>query len=166
MSRRMPSSNLTVLGVDPGISRVGYGIVRSHGSTLTLVACGVIGTSKRLPVGQRLARIRNELVALIATYHPHRISLEKLYFSKNVTTAMTVGEARGAIQLVAADARIPVMEYAPSHVKQAVTGYGNADKRQVQRMVQVLFKLKAAPRSDDAADAVAIAVCGSHRLPL
>jgi crossover junction endodeoxyribonuclease RuvC len=162
----MPNSNLTVIGIDPGIGRVGYGVVRSQGQKLTLIACGVIETSKRLPVGQRLTQIRNELATLVSTHHPHRISLEKLYFSKNVTTAMTVGEARGVIQLVAADAHIPVMEYAPSHVKQAITGYGNADKRQVQRMVQVLFKLKTPPRSDDAADAVAIAICGSHRLPL
>jgi crossover junction endodeoxyribonuclease RuvC len=162
----MRNSNLTILGVDPGIGRVGYGVVRSRGSELALVACGVIETSKKLPVGQRLARIRDGLAQLVSAHRPDRIAIEKLFFSKNVTTAMVVGEARGVIQLAAADARVPVMEYAPAHIKQAVTGYGNADKRQVQRMVQVLFGLKKAPRSDDAADAVAIAVCGSHALAL
>ena len=162
----MRNSNLTVLGVDPGFGRVGYGVVRSQGSAFTLLACGVIETSKRHPVSQRLAWIRDGITELIATHRPQRVAIEKLYFSKNVTTALTVGEARGIVQLAAADAHIPVMEYVPSHVKQAVTGYGNADKRQVQRMIQVLFKLKNAPRSDDAADAVAIAVCGSHALTL
>ncbi len=162
----MPSSNLTILGVDPGIGRVGYGVVRSRGSELTLIACGVIETSKNLKVGQRLAQIRDEIAKLIAVHHPDRMAIEKLYFSKNVSTAMVVGEARGTIQLAAADASIPVMEYAPSLVKLAVTGYGHADKRQIQRMVQVLFGLKKAPRSDDAADAVAVAVCGSHALQL
>lgn len=161
-SHPMRNSNLTILGIDPGIGRVGYGVVRSRGADLSLLTYGAIETPKNTAVGDRLATINRQVRHLIATHAPDRIAVERLYFSKNVTTAMVVGEARGVILLAAADAHIPVVEYSPSVVKQSLTGYGTADKRQMQRMVQVIFKLKELPRPDDAADAVAIALCGSH----
>lgn len=161
MSRQMPISSLTVLGVDPGIGRVGYGIVTACSGSLKLESYGVIETHKGKNVGARLRRIYKELRAIIARCRPDRIAIEKVFFAKNTSTAMVVGEARGVILLAAEEHGVPVAEFIPSVVKQSITGYGNADKAQVQRMIKALFRLRTIPRPDDAADAVAIAICGT-----
>lgn len=159
----MRLSELNILGIDPGIGRVGYGLILARGGDLHLKTYGVIETSKRMPTGERLRHIHAALLRLISKHHPDRIAVEKLFFSKNIKTATVVGEARGVILLVAAEATIPVVDYSPQEVKQAVTGYGNAEKRQLQRMVQALFRLKRPPTPDDAADAIALAVCGAQQ---
>ncbi|MFH0829482.1 MAG: crossover junction endodeoxyribonuclease RuvC [Candidatus Kerfeldbacteria bacterium] len=157
----MPNSNLTVLGIDPGIARVGYGVVAISSGSLSLTTYGVIETQKGKAVGARLCRIQKELSLIIKRCKPDRIAIEKVFFAKNASTAMVVGEARGVILLTAEEYGIPVAEFTPSVVKQSITGYGNADKAQIQRMVKALFRLRTIPRPDDAADAIAIAVCGT-----
>ena len=148
------------LGIDPGTASTGYGAVAQdiHGG-LHFLACGVIRTKPEQPMPQRLLEIHQDMVALIEEFQPDYIAVEKLFFGRNVTTAITVGQARGAILLAAAMKGINVAEYTPAEIKQAISGYGNADKRQMQEMVQRLLDLPEIPRPDDAADGVAIAVC-------
>lgn len=160
----MPTSDLTVLGIDPGLGRVGYGFVRRRRGELTLNDFGVIETPPHAPVGQRLQLIHGQLRVLIKRHRPHQIAVEKLFFSKNVKTALAVGEARGVVLLAAAETNTPLEEFSPQAVKLSVTGYGHADKQQVQRMIQSQFRLKRPPSPDDAADAIALAVCGTQRL--
>lgn len=150
------------LGIDPGTARLGYAVVAERGSELTLLACGTLTTPPRQAMPQRLARIYEGLRDLIATNAPGEMAVEELFFAKNVTTAVAVGEARGVALLVAAQADLPVYEYKPMQVKQAVHGYGLADKKQVGEMVRVLLRLDAVPTPDDAADAAAIAICHLH----
>lgn len=150
------------LGIDPGTARLGYAVVRERGSELSLLSCGTLTTPPRLSMHLRLARIYDGLRDLLATYSPREVAVEELFFAKNVTTAVTVGEARGVALLVAAQADLPVYEYKPMQVKLAVHGYGLADKKQVGEMVRVLLRLDAVPTPDDAADAAAIAICHLH----
>ncbi|MGB8644693.1 MAG: crossover junction endodeoxyribonuclease RuvC [Anaerolineae bacterium] len=150
---------MLVLGIDPGTALCGYGLVRAEGDDMSLVAYGAVSTSARLPLAERLLQIHRELGALIATHHPKAAAVEKLFFSKNTRTAMTVGHARGVVLLSAAEAGLAVYEYTPNEVKQAVVGYGGADKNQMQQMVRMLLHLDFIPEPDDAADAVAIAIC-------
>ncbi|MBI5404892.1 MAG: crossover junction endodeoxyribonuclease RuvC [Candidatus Kerfeldbacteria bacterium] len=159
----MRPSSRTVLGVDPGLARVGYGVVRSQGNQLDLLDYGVIETPKHEPTGRRLQTIHRHLRTLIGKHSPDALVLEQLFFTKNVTTGMVVGEARGIALLAAAEDDVSVIEVTPTSVKQALTGYGRADKRQVQRMIQVLFRLARPPKPDDAADAIALALCGSNQ---
>ena len=150
---------LTV-GIDPGTGTTGYGVVgMTHHGDFALLACGVIRTPPRTAMHLRLQELFNDLCALIEEFRPQAIAVEKLFFGRNVTTAITVGQARGIVLLAAAVAELEVAEYTPAEVKQAIAGYGNADKRQVQEMVQRLLELPEIPRPDDAADGVAIAVC-------
>jgi len=151
-----------VLGIDPGLATTGYGLVREKEGELEAVAYGVITTPASLPLPRRLQRLYQELKALIETYRPRAGALESLFFGRNVRTAMTVGQARGVALLALAEAGLPVSEYTPLAVKQAVAGYGGADKRQVQEMVRVLLGLRERPRPDDAADALAVAICHLH----
>lgn len=148
------------LGIDPGTATTGYGAVAQdiHGG-LEFLACGVIRTSPEQPMPQRLLEIHQDMLALIDEFQPDHVAVEKLFFGRNVTTAITVGQARGAILLAAARKGIDVVEYTPAEIKQAIAGYGNADKQQMQEMVQRLLVLPEIPRPDDAADGVAIAVC-------
>ena len=152
---------MLVLGVDPGTAITGFGLVRDDGD-LSLVACGVITTPAGTPLAERLLAIHRELAALIEQHEPEAVAVEELFFSKNVRTAMSVGQARGVVLLAAAQAGLPVFHYKPTEVKQAVSGYGGADKAQVQEMVRLLLGLDAVPQPDDAADAVAVAVCHLH----
>jgi len=153
---------LRVLGVDPGTAITGYGIVEGEGGELSLVAYGVITTPPHLPLPQRLQQIYRELRALIAEWQPESAAVEELFFSKNVRTALAVGQARGVTLLALTDAGLPIQEYKPVQVKQAVAGYGGAPKAQVQGMVQLLLGLDEIPRPDDAADALAVAICHFH----
>lgn len=156
-------SNPPILGIDPGIARVGYGVVVQDRGHLHLRAYGTIETSQRLPQAERLRQIHNSILKLIADFRPRRVAVEKLYHSKNVKTALSVGEARGVILLAATEENVPVAEFSPQEVKLAVTGYGKAEKGQVQRMLRLLFHLEQPPSPDDAADAIALAVCGTSR---
>lgn len=156
---------MTILGIDPGLGRVGYGVVSLRRGTPTLVAHGVIETKSKQAVARRLQRIFHEVRELIATHRPDRVALERLFFAKNASTAMNVGEARGVILLAAEESGLPVVEFSPPVIKQSLTGYGNADKGQMQRMIKVQFRLKQTPKPDDAADAIAIALCGSSVFP-
>ncbi len=147
------------LGIDPGIATTGYGVIRLlDDGGLQAVTFGVLVTPPNLPVQERLLLLYGDLRALLAEHHPDTCAVEKLFFQRNVSTAIAVGEARGVVMLTMAEARVPVSEYTPNEVKQAVAGYGSAQKRQVQEMVRALLGLPDIPRPDDAADALAIAI--------
>ena len=150
---------MIALGVDPGTALCGYGIVRANGDDYELVTCGAISTPPKTPLDQRLVKIHADLVDLIREYKPDEAGVEKLFFARNITTAISVGHARGVAMLAIAQAKIPISEYTPNEIKQAVSGYGGADKQQMQQMVRMLLRLDEAPKPDDAADAVAIAIC-------
>lgn len=154
---------MIVLGIDPGTATTGYGLVREDDAgEAQLVRCGVITTGPEAPMPERLLAIHRAVTALIREDAPTALAVEALFFGRNVTTALTVGQARGVVLLAAAQAGLPIYEYKPAEVKQALAGYGGADKRQMQEMVRILLGLDAIPRPDDAADAVAIAVCHLH----
>jgi crossover junction endodeoxyribonuclease RuvC len=151
------------LGIDPGIGTTGFGLVRLHpDSSLEAIVFGVITTPAGLPNHERLVQLYNEMQRLIATYHPETCAVEKLFFQRNVSTAIAVGQARGVVLLSIAQAGLEVGEYTPNEIKQAVAGYGSAQKRQVQEMVRTLLVLPEIPRPDDAADALAVAITHLH----
>ncbi len=153
---------MIVLGIDPGTASTGYGVVERQGSRLRAIDYGCLSTAKTDSLPVRLLAIRDAISDLIETYQPAYVAVERLFFNKNVQTAFAVGQARGTVLLTAADHGVPVLEYTPSEVKIAVTGYGRAGKAQVQRMVQIVLGLSDLPRPDDAADALAIAICHAH----
>jgi crossover junction endodeoxyribonuclease RuvC len=151
-----------VIGIDPGTALTGWGVVDGDGNTLTMVAGGVIETPAGMPLPQRLQAIYRELTGLIAQWQPETSAIEELFFGKNVTTALVVGHGRGAAILALANAGLPIAEYKPLVIKQALTGHGGADKQQMQHMVKLLLQLDDIPRPDDAADALAVAICHLH----
>lgn len=153
---------MLVLGIDPGTAITGYGLVREDEQGLTLVACGTVTTPAGELLPQRLQAIYRALAAIIREHQPDQVAVEELFFSRNVRTALAVGHARGVVLLAAADAGLPLFEYKPLEVKQAITGYGGADKNQIQEMIRMLLNLERIPQPDDAADAVAVAVCHVH----
>jgi len=153
-----------VLGVDPGTAMTGFGLVERRGSSLALIEYGCLQTSSEDPLPYRLLQIHDGLEALISAHRPDLIGVERLFFNRNVQTAFAVGQARGVALLVAARHGLPVLEFGPHEVKMAVTGYGRAPKEQVQRMVQALLGMAVLPRPDDAADALAVAICSAHGL--
>ena len=157
---------MIVLGIDPGIANTGYGFIKAESSTFRLLDFGCIQTSPKDESVQRLKIIYDELIQLAGEYQPDFFALEDLFFSKNVSSAFAVGEARGVIKLVAANTDRRLYNYPPAEIKQAVVGYGKAPKRQVQEMVKLLLRLKEIPRPDHAADALAVAICHarSHRV--
>jgi crossover junction endodeoxyribonuclease RuvC len=156
-----------VLGIDPGTATTGYGVVEeTETGELRALTYGTVTTTPDQPMAERLQVIHRELTELAQTWEPDVAAVEEIYFSVNVRTAMSVGQARGVAMLALADAGLPVSEYSPSAVKQALTGYGRADKRQMQEMVRMLLGLAETPRPDDAADALAVAVCHIHSATL
>jgi crossover junction endodeoxyribonuclease RuvC len=157
---------MRVIGIDPGTAVTGYGVVESEGNRLEAVAYGVIRTSSKLPAADRLAKIHGSLKGVIAEHKPEVASIERLFVSKNPSAALAVGQARGVSLLAAVNAGLEVAEFSPVEVKQAVVGYGKADKSQVQEMVKVLLGLSEVPRPDDAADALALAICRLHTAPI
>ncbi len=157
---------MRVLGVDPGTAITGYAVVEEEGQRLTLIAIGAIRTPARTPLPRRLQAIYRSLDEIVAAYRPDEAAVEELFFRRNVTTALSVGHARGVVLLALADAGLTIAEYTPMQVKQAVSGYGSADKHQVQEMVRRLLNLAEVPRPDDAADAAAVAICHLHRARL
>ena len=150
---------MRIIGIDPGIAITGYALVEESGSDFRCTASGCIRTDKDLPSETRLRKIHEQLLDLISEYKPDALAVEKIFFSKNVRTAFQVGEARGVIILTAALKDLQLFEYTPLQVKQAVAGYGKAEKVQVQKMVQMLLKLSSIPKVDDEADAMAVALC-------
>ncbi|MGQ9456544.1 MAG: crossover junction endodeoxyribonuclease RuvC [Armatimonadota bacterium] len=153
---------MRILGVDPGTATTGYGVVERIGSTATLLDYGVIETSTRKSPTQRLVYIYSRICEIIDRYSPDVVVMEQLFFSKNQKTALAVGKACGVIQFAAAQRGLDVIEYTPMEVKLAVVGYGAAEKRQVQYMVQHILSLENPPSPDDAADALALCVCHAH----
>jgi crossover junction endodeoxyribonuclease RuvC len=154
---------MLVAGIDPGTARTGYGIVReTREGNLEAIDYGVIQTAPNQSPETRLLELYTELNRILLLHRPDCGAVEKLFFQRNVTTAISVGQARGVILLSLANARLVVAEYTPLQVKQAVVGYGKADKNQVQQMIRVLLRLEKIPQPDDAADALAIAVCHIH----
>ncbi len=153
---------MRVLGIDPGTAITGYGVIEGEGDSLVVTTYGAVTTPASQPLAQRLQHIYRELRALIAEWHPDSAAVEELFFSKNARTALSVGHARGVALLALTEAGLPIQEYKPAEVKQAVAGYGNAPKQQVQGMVQLLLNLDEMPRPDDAADALAVAICHFH----
>jgi crossover junction endodeoxyribonuclease RuvC len=157
---------MRTIGIDPGTAIMGWGIVDEQGGQLTLVDFGALTTSSKEPQPARLATLYAGLQELLARYRPEHAAIEELFFGKNVNTAITVGQARGIALLALQQAEVHIHEYKPLAVKQAVSGYGGADKRQMQEMVRMTLRLDSIPRPDDAADALAIAVCHAYTAPM
>lgn len=155
---------MVTLGIDPGTALLGYGVIQGD-SDPELVGVGVIETDSKAPMPQRLVILHRETARLIELYRPDVLAVEQLFFARNVTTAIAVGQARGVVLLAAAQADIPVAEYTPSEVKFAVVGYGKADKQQMQEMVRIILNLDVIPKPDDAADALAVALCHAQTAP-
>lgn len=154
---------MLVLGIDPGTATTGYGLVREDSAgTLHVVMFGVIQTPPGDAMPQRLRQIYTQLQEIISLHQPDAGSVEKLFFQSNVKTAISVGQARGVTLLALAETEIPIAEYTPLEIKQAVVGYGSADKQQVQHMIKALLNLDEIPKPDDAADALAVAICHIH----
>jgi crossover junction endodeoxyribonuclease RuvC len=151
-----------VLGIDPGTAITGYGLVRETEEGLVLVGCGVITTPPDQSLPARLQTVYHGVADIAGRHKPDAAAVEELFFSRNARTALSVGHARGVTLLALAEAGLPIFEYKPLQVKQAIAGYGGAEKQQVQQMVTMLLKLDAVPQPDDAADAVAVAVCHIH----
>jgi len=150
---------MIILGIDPGTAITGFGIIESQKNKLKVLGFGCIETDKNLDMPERLSLIAKELKNIIRKYKPQIMAVEELFFFKNSKTVITVGQARGVVLFIGKDQGLKVCEYTPLQVKQAVVGYGRAEKRQVQQMVKSILGLKSIPKPDDAADALAIAVC-------
>lgn len=153
-----------IMGIDPGIADTGVGIIKKTGHTLTCLKYLSIKTPSKEFLANRLERLNNELVRLIKEHRPNLMAVEEIFFCKNVKTALVVGHARGVVLLVAKQNNLKLKEFTPLEVKQAVAAYGRADKVQVQKMVKLLLGLKELPRPDDAADALAVAICAANSL--
>ena len=150
---------MIILGIDPGIADTGFGIIKKTGNKIGCLGYGSIKTPAKKEIADRLEIINNDLGILIKKHKPDLIAVEQLFFAKNAKTALIVGHARGVVLLTAKQNNIPLTEFTPLQVKQAVTTYGKADKTQVQRMVKLILKLNVLPKPDDAADALAVAIC-------
>ncbi len=151
---------MIILGIDPGLATMGYGAIEYDRGNFAVIDYGVVTTPKDCTLPNRLLQLEDGVTELISTFKPDNIAIEELFFSKNITTGIPVAEARGVILLTAVkQLGDEVYEYTPNQIKQAITGYGGADKMQMQHMIQALLRLKSIPRPDDAADALAVAVC-------
>ncbi|MEE1244266.1 MAG: crossover junction endodeoxyribonuclease RuvC [Acutalibacteraceae bacterium] len=153
---------MRILGIDPGYAIVGYGIVDYAKNRFATVGYGAVTTKAKTPFETRLADIYNDILSIIDKYNPDELAIEKLYFNTNTTTAIDVAQARGVIVLAAHQKGLKISEYTPLQVKQAVTGYGRAEKHQVMEMIKSILSLKSVPKPDDTADALALAICHGH----
>lgn len=153
---------MRILGIDPGFAITGYGIIDYEGNKFKLLESGAVTTEAGVSFPIRLAKIYDDLTMLINKYKPDALSIEELFFNKNVKTAISVAHGRGAVLIAASKNNIPVYEYTPLQIKQAVVGYGRADKIQVQKMVKAILNLEKVPKLDDITDAMAIAICHAH----
>jgi crossover junction endodeoxyribonuclease RuvC len=154
--------NMIILGIDPGIADTGFGVIKKQGEIFTNIAHGSIVTSKNDELSDRLNQLYLELTKIIAKYKPEQIAIEELFFAKNTKTAITVAHARGVALLAAQKSGSKIYEFTPLQIKQALTGYGAADKNQIQNMVKTILKLTDIPKPDDAADALAVAICSAQ----
>lgn len=152
---------MRIIGIDPGTGILGFGVIEVLKGKLSLIDAGVIKTPSTDSDADRLKTIFEELTSVIKSTNPTEMAVEKLFFAQNVTTAMTVSQARGVVLLIGVQAGLSISEYTPQQIKQALTGYGKADKKQIQEMVRVILKLKHTPKPDDCADAIAAAICHS-----
>lgn len=155
-----------ILGLDPGIADTGYGIIKEEGGHLSCLGYGAIKTGAKADFPRRLKSLHQELEGIIVKFKPQVAAVEQLFFNKNARTALIVGQARGVVLLTLSQNKLPIFEFTPSQVKQAVTAYGQADKAQVQKMVKMILGLDALPRPDDAADALAVAICAVNSYKL
>ena len=153
---------MVILGIDPGIAIVGYGVVKYENNRFTPIDYGAIETKPTTPTVDRLIEVHDRLLEVLDKYHPDVAAVEELFFQHNQTTIINVAQARGALLMALARHRVPIFEYTPMQVKRAVTGYGRADKTQIQTMMKMLLGLPAVPKPDDVADALAIAICHAH----
>ena len=153
---------MRILGIDPGFGIIGFGVIDKENSGLSVIDYGVITTPKEMPFNERLRVIYDSMNALLDRYKPEQVAIEELYFNKNITTGIKVAEARGIILLTFQQRKLPIFEYTPQDIKLALTGQGRATKHQMQFMVKTLLRLTKIPRPDDAADAVAVALCHSQ----
>jgi len=153
---------MIILGLDPGIATVGYGVVDYKAGKFTHIRHGTIKTAAGVPLSRRLMEISNDLRELISIFKPDQVAVEELFFSKNITTGISVAHGRGVLLLECARMGLPIYQYNPMQVKQAVTGYGAAEKKQVMEMTRMILCLEKVPRPDDAADALAVAICNGH----
>jgi len=158
---------MLVIGIDPGTAITGYGLIKEHDDgSLTVIDYGVIRTAPENNMPNRLLLLHRKLKEVLLLHRPDSAAVEKLFFQKNVRTAISVGQARGVALLGLAEENLPIYEYTPLEIKQAVTGYGGADKNQVQQMVRAILDLDEIPQPDDAADALAVAICHVHSVHL
>jgi len=155
---------MLILGIDPGLASTGWGLIKQEKNKLQKINYGVISTSAKLSFPERLEKIHSEIDKIIKKYKPQVVAVEDIFFCKNAKTALLVGQARGVILIAAIQNKKKVYQYTPLQVKQAVCAYGRADKKQVQDMLKVLLNLEEPPKPDDAADALAIAICCAHSL--
>jgi len=153
---------MIILGIDPGFARTGYGVIEEKNKNLRMLDYGCLSTPAGLIFEKRLKKIREGLVDLIKKYKPDVCAVEKIFFCKNAKTAIDVGQARGVVILTAAEKNLKIREFTPLQVKQSLTGYGKAEKQQIQKMVKIILNLKEIPKPDDAADALALAICGTQ----
>lgn len=153
---------MRILGIDPGYGTVGYGVIEHDRGKNKYMGHGAITTAAGKPFHERLVEIYEDMLTLLSTFEPDAVAIEQLFFNTNVTTGIQVGHARGVILLACAQKEVPIYEYTPLQVKQAVVGYGRAEKKQVMEMTRSLLGLSSLPRPDDAADALAIALCHGH----
>ncbi|MCI7126129.1 MAG: crossover junction endodeoxyribonuclease RuvC [Agathobaculum sp.] len=153
---------MTILGIDPGYGTVGYGVVRYENFKFTPVQYGAVTTKAGMPMHLRLCEIYDDIGTLVDTFHPDEVAIEELFFSKNITTGIQVAQARGVILLALAQKGLHPISYTPNQVKMAVVGYGGAEKRQMMELTRNILHLTRLPRPDDAADALALAICHAH----
>lgn len=153
---------MIILGLDPGTATTGFGVIEISGNHITHLAHGCILTPASMDMPDRLHQIATELRAILAQHQPERVAVEELFFYKNVTTAITVAQARGVLLQVVAEAGLPISSYTPLQVKQALTSFGRADKQQIQKMIMLTLGLSSTPQPDDAADGLAIAITCAH----
>lgn len=159
----MPKKTI-ILGIDPGLADTGFGIIEKQGASLSALDFGSVKTDSANDTETRLLEIYQNLNQLIKKYKPQKVAIEKLFFAKNIKTALDVGQSRGVAILAAGNNKLKIAEFTPLQVKQAITSYGKADKKQVQQMVKIILNLKNPPKSDDAADALAVAICYANYL--
>lgn len=153
---------MIILGIDPGLAITGFGVIKYEKNSFEAIQYGVIRTPSKTPLPDRLVKIQESIHTLVQQYNPDCAAIEELFFNTNAKSAFLVGQARGVAVVTVASAGLPIYEYTPLQVKQGVAGYGRADKNQIQQMVKTLLNLKEIPKPDDAADALAIAMCHAH----
>lgn len=153
---------MIIIGVDPGYAIVGIGVIEYSGNKFRPLEYGAITTPAKMPTVERLKKIYDEMTLLIDKYSPDAVAIEELFFNSNQKTAINVAQARGVILVAVTNKNVPIFEYTPLQVKQSVTGYGRADKNQIQQMVKMLLNLNVIPKPDDAADGLALAICHAH----